>query len=344
MARHPAFRLAWPAVLACFVAAGCDTTMTVQRYPAFYDPSLKSLAVLPFTNATLHARAGEFLAGRLAAALQANGTYEVTGPEELKAKLAAAKIALPPKAAAGAMLAAVRKLGGIQAVLIGTVTGFSADRGSTVEIDDWYGPGFGWGYWRHGHHYYGSYATARQYYYTHAYVSAGASMVRVADGRTIHATVSPLAARVRSRGDVDRTRSEVLSEAADAVVRALVGEFAVAPTRLKISRGKTLRTARPQEGGTLELTDDFRADEDTMCVLVRLPAEADRNPFRLTITEKKHHKVLAEETFTWSAKDETRQFTFSPRKLAEAAGGEKFRVTLHLRDEPVVDRGFKIED
>jgi hypothetical protein len=330
------------AVLAAAAAAGCDASLPVQRYPAFYDPALKAVAVTVFANATPRERAGEFMADRLAAALKANGTYEVLGPRELKARLAEAKVPLPPEADLQDALAALRRLGGIQAVITGTVKGFSADRGSYYEVDDVYGPGFGWGYWPHWR-YYGSYGVVRQYSYTYAYVSVAAELIRVSDGKTIHSMPAPLAARLRSRSGADRTGDEMLAETADAVAYGLVEEFAVVPKTLKIPKGETLRTARPRGDGELKFTNDFRPDEEQMVVVLHLPAEADRNTFRLAITPKKTEEVLAEETFTWSAEDAARSFTFSPRKLAEAAKREDFEVRLYVGDELALKRGFEIE-
>ena len=331
------------AVLAAVAAAGCDAALPVQRYPAFYDPALGTVAVTVFANATPRQRAGEFMADRLTAALKANGTYNVTGPKELKAKLAKAEILLRPEADVQDTVAALRKLGGIQAVVTGTVRDFSADRGSYYEVDNWYGPGYGWGYSSHWRHY-GSYGIIRQYSYTYAHVSVAADLIRVSDGKTIHSTPAPLAARLRSGTGADRTGDEMLTETADAVAGGLVEEFAVVPKTLRISRSKTLRTARPGEDGELKFTNDFRPDEEQMVVVLHLPAEADRNTFRLAIAPKKSEEVLAEETFTWSAADGTRKFVFSPRKLAEAAKGDDFEVRLYVGDELALKRGFEIEE
>ena len=329
--------------MAALALAGCKTTLTVQRHPAFYDPSLKTVAVATFANATLRAEAGEFLAQRLADALEANGTYNVIGPKELKAKFAEAKIALAPDADIQAVVAGVRACGGAQAVITGTVKGFSADRGSHVEIGDGFGPAFGSGSWRHGH-YYGSRTAVRQYSYAYSYVSAIAGMVRVADGKTLHATPRTLVARFRSSEGSERTSDEILTRAADAVAFALVREFAVTPWKIKVSRRKTLRTARADTDDALDFTNDFRTDDEKIIVVLRLPAEADRNAFSLVVTAKDSDKPLAEETFTWSADDEHRTFTFTPKKLAEAAEGHDFEVRLLLGDRQVMDRSFEIED
>ena len=74
---------------------GCNAKLTVDRYPDFYDPELKSVAVVPFANLTQEPQAGTFLAERLAEALRANGTYQAVGPAELNSMLAKVNLALP---------------------------------------------------------------------------------------------------------------------------------------------------------------------------------------------------------------------------------------------------------
>ena len=338
-------------------AAGCSATLPVQQYPPFYDPELKTVAVLAFANKTLHPKAGEHLSGRLAEALRDNGTYEVVDPEALKTKLLEADLTPAPGADAEAVAAALRKLGGIDAFLIGEVTGFAAERGSYAEVweDPWYGPGYGgsgrwgwgWGY-RRWHPYWGyglsgHYPVYRRYSHTNAYVAARAALVRTADGSTIHATPVPLAAHLRSVDEPPRMRDELLMDAAAAVADGLVGTFAIVPKRLKVSKGKTLRTARKRPDGELKFTDDFRAGETELVVVLRLPPAAARNAFRIVLARKKDPQPVAEETVVWSADDEALELAFSLPALVEAAGTGDFEARLYAGETLVLKRGFEID-
>jgi hypothetical protein len=65
------------------IVGGCETKFTVEHYPDFYKPSVGSVAVLPFENATYRKGAGELVAAHLSTALTGNGTYKVTGPLQL---------------------------------------------------------------------------------------------------------------------------------------------------------------------------------------------------------------------------------------------------------------------
>jgi hypothetical protein len=331
-------------LLLAAAVGGCAAEVTVRQYPPFYDPELKSVAVVPFANDTLRARAGEFLANRVAAALKANGTYTVAGPRELKARLRSAGVSLPDEPDASTAAAALRRLGGIQAFVTGRVTALSADRVSYVGFDN----SFYWGYGRWHRRYRHGFGLGLGYGYrpytrTQACAAAEAALIRVADGSTIHATAAPVGARISSWDEPPKLADEALAEAADAVARGIVRAFAVVPRKLRLDVDKTLRTARRTEGGELKFTDDFRAAEKEMVVALRLPAPARRNPFRLAIAKRSVDQPLVEREFVWSAKDAEREFVFSPSKLAEAAGPGHFEARLHSGPQLVLKRGFEIE-
>lgn len=332
----------WLAVL--LAVGGCTAEVTVRQYPGFYDPALKSIAVVGFANDTLRPRAGEFLAGRLAAALKANGTYAVAGPRELRARLRAAGLDLPDEADPQTLAATLRKLGGVQAVVTGSVRAFGADRVSYLDLDDGYSWGYGAGHWGYRRRFgWGIGYTYRRHTDTRAHVAADAALIRVADGTTIHATPAPVAARVRSRAHPPKLTDEVLAQASDAVAGAIVEAFAVVPKTLRLNVAKALRTARRTRDGRLKFTDDFRTSEAEMVVVLRLPPPAGRNPFRLAVAARGADEPLAERDFVWSAKDASREFVFSPARLAKATGPGHFEVSLHSGRRLVLKRDFEIE-
>lgn len=335
-----ATRLVLAALLAAS-AGGCKATLTLKQYPPFYDPRLKSIAVAPFADHTLHPGSGQFVAERLAAALAANGTYDVTGPTALKAKLAAAKVPLPAGADAAALAAALRALGGVQAFVAGRVKAFGTDRSLYTELDaGGFGAGYGWHRWHGWGH---SYPYYRHYSYTRAHVAADAVLVRVADGQAIGATPSTLTARIVSRGDLPVMPDECLDQAAQAVARRLVEAFAVVEKRIKVPKGKTLRTARRRDGDELDFTNDFRPDEKELLVVLALPPQADRNRFLLAVTRKGRAEPLAEREFEWSGEHARRAFAFSLAELFEAGGTGDYHAALYAGEKLVLKRGFEIE-
>jgi len=364
--RNPqsAIRSCFPWLLgaALLTAGGCKTMLPVRQYPSFYDPSIRTVAVVDFANSTLRGPAGTFLSRRLADALKANGTYRVIGPAELKGKLAAAGASIPQGAGPDDVAGALRGLDGIDAFITGTVSGFTADRSTQIEVDYFgyhggYGAygwpyrsyphgwgGYGWYGHRYGHGYGWGYGHPRYWTYdvTRAHVAASAALVRTADAATLHETPIALSARLRSE-DPATTADEVLTAAADAVAARIVEAFAIVPKRIKVESDKLLRTARPGAADRLEFTDRFRAGEQKMLAVIRLPRAAARNVFRLAVTRKKDDDVLAETQFEWSARDGSRGFPFSPEQLIESGDTDEYEVKLYAEDQLVIKRKFEIK-
>jgi len=78
-----------PAVLTVCMAiiwlSGCSKSFTAREYPSFYDPNVRTVAVLPFQNETNARGAGMLAAENPAAALRANGTYRIIPPRRVQA-------------------------------------------------------------------------------------------------------------------------------------------------------------------------------------------------------------------------------------------------------------------
>jgi hypothetical protein len=330
--------LALPLLVA---GAGCTATMAVRHYPDFYDPQIKNVAVVPFANTALNGQAGQFVAERLAEALKANGTYTVVGPREIAARLFEAKAALPPTMDAKAWAEALRKIGLTGEFVFGAVRGFSADRGTVVVAEDYWDDGPGW---RHRYGWAGGYTVYRQYTYVDGYAAAEASMFRVADGQTVYAMPAPLADRVRYGEPYAATAEEALTLATDRLAAKLVFVFAVAPLDLKVKKSDTLRTARKEADGQWKFTRSFPADGPTMYVMVRLPPEAARNDFRVTIARPKDAKPAAEHAFQWGPRDETVTMGFEPAEVAQAGGGPgAYEVRLYCNGNFVLKQSIDIE-
>jgi hypothetical protein len=336
---------------------GCnEVKLEVQRYPVFYDPAIKTVAVLPFDNQTLHPMAGGFLADRLAEQLKANGTYTVISPKELANRMSAGQITMPAKATVEQTAEALRQLGGVDAFITGTVRQFGAGRGTYTEVydDPWVYGGYGgyyggshrhWGRGGYGYYggYYGGYYPAyRQYSYSQADVSAMATMCRVSDAGVIYSTPSPAAARLTSAGGITLPVDEVLADAAEMVSHDIVATFAVVPRTLKLKKDDVLRPA-VRADGRVKYTNDFKPGDDGIYVEVSLPAEAARNEFRLAVA-RKNQPPIAEQTFIWNRADSTREFFFALPQITEAGGGKgDYELRLYSGEKAEVERGIKIK-
>jgi hypothetical protein len=317
--------------------------MRLRQRPSFYDPKLRTVAVLDFVNETPHPDAGRWVTNRLVAALKANGTYDVVGPRELAGRLAAAGLTWPAEGRVQDAAARLRRLGGIQAFLAGGVTAFTSSMTRYMPGES---PGEGVPPVHLGRYRPWSLMVPLPTYgprsYAEAHVAAGALFYRVADGRRIHATPRILGARVASDDFRGRQRGAGLAEAVDALVEQLVRTFAITWREVTFPARHALRTARRRGDGTLKYTDGLRADEAQLHVVVALPPEAAGHSFRLAVVRKGSEEVLAEEHLLWPAGRARRTVTFSPRALADAAGAGTFHVKLYSGPHLVLQRDVEI--
>jgi len=344
----------WIACLA-IAAGGCTKTFWVRQYPAFYDPELKTVAVVPFYNETDDPRAGEVVAHRLAAALTDNGTYAVLSPRDLRAKMSDEDVEAASKPDYKAAAETLKRLTGAQAFIAGAVTEYKAVRSAyrAWHYDyypyryyhrPYYRHGYGYRYYRPHYPYYPYYPVADYAFVSESRVAAEASMVRVSDGSVIHATPQPVRCTVRTGGYSLPPGNGAVAEAVERLIRHLVRDFAIVPVKVKVNPGKDFRTAAGRTDGQWEFTEDFHSSDETMYVVLRLPPAADRNAFRLTITPKgREENVLAAHDFTWSRDGPSRGFAFSPQKIAAGMGPGKYSANFYAGGERVMSRKFEIK-
>jgi hypothetical protein len=176
------------------------------------------------------------------------------------------------------------------------------------------------------------------------YASAEASMFHVADGQAVFIMPGPLTARVRCGESCTSTTEETLMVATNRLATKLVFQFAVAPMQLKVEKSEVLRTARKEAGGQWKYTKDFPAGGPTMYVIVRLPPEAARNDFRVTIARPKDQKPAAEHAFQWGSGDQTVDIPFEPAKVAQAGGGPgNYEVRLYCNGNFVLKQSIDLK-
>ncbi len=119
------------------VLAGCAKQITVSRYPAFYDPNIKTIAVVPFENHSNRKYIGHMIADHLTAALTANQTYKVLGPVQLRRTLKDLKLPRIRQENYKQIAAELGKAGNLQAFIGGQVLG-STTIGSDTPAENTY--------------------------------------------------------------------------------------------------------------------------------------------------------------------------------------------------------------
>ncbi len=343
------------AVLATGMTAaggGCTKKLFVDRYPVFYEPRLKTVAVLPFDSASRQRQAGAVLSHSLAAALSANGTYKIVGPMALRGKLGAEKLEELVQASNHDVARALSEMGGIDAFVTGTALAYEAHTAGYL-APDYYRAGYGYGAWggggygyRRGRYYGRYYGPVYDYeYVAEARVMLTAALVRTADATVLATTPVPIGCQVSLAGPAPTLASYALDRSTVRVMDEVVARFAVVAVEIKLKPGEDFRVTSGRRGDTRREVKEFATGEEEMAVWLRLPPEADRNEFEILLTTKDNRRrILATEKFRWSRGDGERTFRFSPKRLAAEAGPGEFRVRFIHRGKEIMHRDFRIRD
>lgn len=338
-------------VIAAAMLGGCSKELPVTRYPQFYSKSLETVAVAPFENRTRSGRAGGLVADELARTLSTRTPYEVLPPGTLMEKLSEAGHTWKPTDKPADLLEALRKVGGVDALLTGAVLSYDTDTyiapESTVGVGLGYGSGYG--YYPGGYanpHYYGGVSRRYPIMYDRedeARVSVQVSLRRVSDGARLYARATPIRAVLTSEQTRETIRGDELLSLANEEAARLVGkEIAPWPVTLKVKPGKALKLADAFEAGTYHYTDDFRPG-DTLYAVLSLPPEAARNRFRLAVVRKDSSEELAAETVTWDRSADRESATFDVSAIAAQAGPGKYLMRLYSGETFAFEQDFEIK-
>ncbi len=320
------------------MSAGCSKKIWITRYPSFWSPELKSVAVVPFRNGTSGNNAGQLIADRLASTLSANGTYEVLNRNDLQPLLEQRDL----KLAFGSQQDAVTKiraLDRVQAIITGTVTTFSATTQSQQRKEPQYR------YVKNRGQVFAGYKT---YVFTRneANVGVTASLIRVSDGQTIYSTPTPAKGHAWAQGSPPSMDPHAcLSRATDNVIAQLTEQFAVVRKQIEVKPHEDFKTAVEHRNGEWVYSDKFAAGDERMFVVVRLPRICDRNRFKITISRLDGQAPLAANEFQWKRNFSPKGygFAFSPKKLFEQGGAGQYIARFHTGNEVPMEHKFTIQ-
>jgi hypothetical protein len=80
-----------------------------------------------------------------------------------------------------------------------------------------------------------------------------------------------------------------------------------------------------------------------MFVVVELPAECDKNDFKITIVRKDQREDLAVQKVRWSRQNKSFGYEFNPSEIAAAGGGVgEYEIKFYSGPDPVIRKKFKI--
>lgn len=322
-------------------AVGCDGggrkgKIWIVRYPDFYQPELKSVAVAPFGNRSNARGAGERISDRVSAELTNNRTYEVYTRQHLHGILAEQDLA-----SAGIIDAdkakEIGRLKSVQALICGTLDRYGASSRSETRFNTV--PVFGQD--ANGQVVITGF---RQVPYTwvhnEAVVECSVVVIDTATGQQIAAIHEP--SSLYSEGSPPKYGgADLLRAAEEDQVRRIVQAIAVTRTQIRL-KGDVLKTATSLYDQQWDWQRRIVPGDEKFYVVVTLPPEADRNNFRITIVPKDGREVLGEQEFVWSKADATRGFEFPIAPIVEKHAFGEYRAKLYSGPEPVAWYDFRI--
>ncbi len=319
------------------LVAGCSKSFTINHYPDFYTPSIKSVAVLPFLNDTSHKGAGIAAASHISAALAANGTYKVTDPAQLDKILKEKGMPKLPENY-GDITKELAKLNMFQAFITGEVLSESFINEIVEYDEDYYYDDYPHWYYPYGYPYYWYYPYSAEYG-KEAYISTKVSMVDIPGGNILSTQ------HLNAAADVGHVSSNeyITERALGNLSREVVGGFAIVPMTITVKPDKTLRTADSSKNGKWHFTGTFRHDMGAMYIILCLPEAAAMNEFKLTVTPAGNPShILFSKDYTWEKDKHCQSIEFPPNQIVQMNGTGKYTVNFISRGTIVLSRNFKI--
>jgi hypothetical protein len=329
--------------VALALGTGCSKEITIIRYPPFWTPQLKSIAVVPFRSAD--PRVGEQFADELANSIRATGTYRVFNRSEIAemARLQDVQIAFgDDQVATAAQLRKISTLN-VQAIVIGRVVTFTATRRDEPREEPVM-------VWDNASKQMVPTGAVKKSVFTRNEGNVGATVALMdLTGKTIHATAQPATSMQWAQGSPPpMDQFACRSTAATNVVGQLVEEFAVVRKKIQIDPDKAFKIACGCYDGKWDERKSFKASDKKMLVVLCLPSDCDRNNFRITIIRKDQREDLAATSVVWSSKFPAigKEFEFNPSDIASKGGGAgayTAKFYCGMDPQPIHTMDFKIE-
>jgi hypothetical protein len=324
----------------CLLLCGCNggskSSITVVRYPEFYQPELKRIAVLPFANNAQDPAAGTRISERLETALIQNRTYEVFTRAHLKEVLTEQDLAASGIVAADAAQR-IGKLGSVQAIICGACDQYGS--GTRQEMRTMQVPV--WGTNAKGYPVITGY-TNQQYLWTRneAAVQCNVVVIDTVTGRQI-AGVNELSHIYSEGSPPSASEWQTRQIAEQNQILRILRAVAVIRTQVKL-KGTVLRVATGQYDGKWDWQDRIIPSDGKLVAVVNLPPDAGRNSFKLTIVPKDQRDVMAEQEFVWPEGSGENSYSFDVQPIVDKRGYGAYDVKLYSGPEPCAWYTFQI--
>ncbi len=322
------------------LAGGCNagkkSRITVVRYPSFYMPELKRIAVLPFDNPPSDSGAGERIGQRLETALTRNNTYEVYTRQRLKEVLQEQDLALSGIIDAEAAQR-IGRLGSVQALVCGVCDQYAS--GTRQEIRTRKVPI--WGTTSKGVPVITGWREER-YLWTRneAVVQCNVQVIDTVTGRQLTA-VNEISNGWSEGSPPKFSQWQVLQLTERDQLIKLLREIAVVRSEIKL-KGTVLRIATGQYDAKWDWQDRLTPSDGQFLAVVSLPEDAGRNTFKITIVPKDGREVIAEQEFVWPELTSENSYPFDINEIVEKNGFGAYQAKLYSGAEPFAWYHFSI--
>ena len=339
-------RLSRCVILLCsglvLAASGCGgggskkSKIWVYQIPDFYQADLKRVAVVPFGNRTAMRGVGGQICDKISGILTNNGTYEVYTRQHLK------DVLKEQDAVSAGILEAdeairIGKLKAVQVLICGVVNRYETDTRSETRYNQV--PVFGRD--AAGNAVITGFRQVPYVWTRHdAFVECQVVVIDTTTGQQIAAFHNP--SNIWASGSPpEYGPAEVLRAAEEDQVAKIVQAIAVTRTQIKL-KGSVLKTATELYDQEWTWEKEFTPQDEQFYVVVKLPAEADRNNFKITIIPKDGREVMAEQALVWSKQYERYGYIFKVKPIFDQGGFGEYSAKLYSGPEPIARYDFKI--
>lgn len=320
-------------LLMCIPLTGCngggkESKIWVSRTPDFYRPELKRIAVIPFGAKCGNPVAARHLSDKLEAMLVNNKTYEVYTRQHLKDVLSEQDLSAAG-IVDGELAKKIGRLGSVQAIICGDCSRY-VDASQQVTVPEWVYVRGGNGYIRN--------VQRTQHV---AVVECNLVVIDTETGKQLAAVQAPTQI-AWVEGTKYPYKGLTVMQSAEAI-NALTMLQGTAMTRSQIKlKGTVLRTATGQYDAKWDWADRITSETEKIHAVIKLPLEASRNNFKVTIVPKEQREIIAEQNFVWPDGSTENSYLFDVKPIVDKHGLGAYTIKLYSGPQPIAWYNFDI--
>ena len=321
---------------------GCHNDVIITQSPPFWPATVRTVAVLPFRNATPVPVAGLAVSDAFAAALSRLGSCQVLTRADLRDLADDVKLQQWVQEDGPALTARLRGANRAQAYIVGSVALYATTTIAQENRVPVYADAAG--------------GARRVVGYKNVpvvtYKGEAALTVQMIDdqGRLLYSVSAPVHRAVTATGtpppmDAPACRTKALDEA----VSVILAQFAPIPRLVELKNAEAFYVAVERPGKEWKKTNKYTLADRDVAVVLRLPPSCEGNTFQVVITRKASRGVpqhdVVSQMVVWRTEDSARGLTlkFPIADIVRAGDGPgQYAASLVSSGKPVIHDEFKI--